>query len=218
MKTMLTLKNGDTIGNCIYIRETEPIIVPKTEVSKRIRVRRKAIFRCKCGNEFEALIDLVQRKNTNSCGCLVLKHMEKMREKIKTHNQTHHPLYSVWMGMIRRCEESTSVSYHLYGARGITVCKEWHDINNFIEDMHPSYQKGLQLDREKNNEGYSKANCRWVTRKVNCNNRRNNRKIEIKGEVKNLNEWASQLGISSYAVLNRLRNWDIDRVLTTKKS
>jgi hypothetical protein len=38
-----------------------------------------------------------------------------------------HPLYSVWQSMKQRCHNSKAANYRFYGARGISVCSEWHD-------------------------------------------------------------------------------------------
>lgn len=36
-------------------------------------------------------------------------------------------LYNIWTGMIQRCENPLRAKYEDYGARGISVCDEWHD-------------------------------------------------------------------------------------------
>ncbi len=90
------------------------------------------------------------------------------------HNLSKHRIYHIWTDMMRRCYNKNCTRYKDYGDRNITVCDEWHNVKNFINDMFPSFIEGLTLDRENNNKGYSKNNCRWVS--VNVQNR-NNRKI-----------------------------------------
>lgn len=217
MKNKINYKRGEEIGECIFLEERETLIFAKTNKSKRIRRRRVALFRCKCGNEFEAIISLVKRGNTNSCGCLRIPVLKKMHDISRTHGKTNHILYHVWKNMVARCEEPNSVSYNMYGARGIKVCDEWHNINNFINDMYPSYKRGLQLDRKDNNGNYCKENCRWVTRLQNANNRRDNRIVEFNGEKKTVSEWARHNNISTTALLYRLNKWnDVERALTQK--
>lgn len=61
-------KKGDIIGNnnIIYIKETEPYIIPSNG-----NTMRKAIFKCPyCGKEFSSLISNVKCGNVKSCGCL----------------------------------------------------------------------------------------------------------------------------------------------------
>jgi len=214
MKIKVNYQKGDKVGDCIYIEERPPIIREKTETSKRIRKRRVGLFRCSCGQEFEALIDLVKRYNTRSCGCLQRQTIQKIGMSIKTHGKTKHPLYFIWAGMLKRCESKTDISYPNYGGRGIKVCKRWHDINNFIDDMYPTYRKNLQIDRIDNNGNYEPSNCRWVTRKQNSNNRRDNRVVEYKGMRKNVSEWAEYSGIGITSLLYRLNNWKLEDVFT----
>jgi hypothetical protein len=214
MKNKKNIEKGSKIGECIFIKELESQIFPKTEISKRIRTRRIGLFYCNCGNKFKADISLVKKGNTKSCGCL-FKQTSKEPKKI-THGQTYHPLYNIWVGMIRRCGLESSNSYKYYGKRGITVVKEWYDINNFIKDMYSNYKKGLQLDRIDVNGNYEPSNCRWVTPKIQANNKRNNRIIEYNGINKNLNEWAYDLNIPINTLIYRLNNWSVEKSFTYK--
>lgn len=118
-----------------------------------------ALYRCYCGNEFEAFKSSVKSGNTKSCGCTKI-----------THNLRSHRLYSIWYDMVRRCTNPKRKDYVHYGARGIKVCDEWLDINNFIKDMYPSFIDGLELDRIDVNGNYCKDNCRWTTRTIQTRN------------------------------------------------
>lgn len=89
-----------------------------------------------------------------------------------THGYSNHRLYNVWINMINRCSNPTNGNYVLYGARGISVCKEWHDIKNFIDDMYPTFEEGLTLDRIDVNGNYEKENCRWCNATVQNRNTR----------------------------------------------
>jgi hypothetical protein len=73
--------------------------------------------------------------------------------------------------MIQRCCNPNSTHYSYYGGRGIAVCKRWRSFENFLADMGER-PLGLTLDRTNNARGYSRANCKWVTRKEQANNRR----------------------------------------------
>jgi len=123
--------------------------------------RRYGLYKCHCGNKFMTQISSVKNGNTTSCGCLV-----------KVHGQRKHRLYTAWNHMIQRTINPEHKSYKDYGGRGITVCDEWFDINNFISDMYPTFKEGLSIDRIDNNKGYSKENCRWATKATQSRNTR----------------------------------------------
>jgi predicted RNA-binding Zn-ribbon protein involved in translation (DUF1610 family) len=95
------------------------------------------------------------------------------RHSSRTHGQSAHPLFGVWAAAKDRCYRQLSKDYKRYGARGITVCDEWmHDFEAFFKwAIANGWKKGLELDREDNEGNYSPVNCRFVTHRVNCNNK-----------------------------------------------
>lgn len=131
--------------------------------------KRFGLYKCFCGNEFKAQVPSIKNGNTKSCGC-------SERTGNTKHNLYHHRLYKLWQHMLDRCNNINADNYKYYGGRGITVCDEWTDVKTFIEDMYPTFEEGLTLDREDNEVGYSKANCRWSTKSVQM---RNTRRIRI---------------------------------------
>ena len=104
-------------------------------------------------------------------------------------------IYASWYAMKQRCGNPNNLSYKNYGGRGITYPKKWESFVGFQEDMSNGYQKGLTLERIDNSKGYSKQNCRWVTRKENNNNKRSNIVLEFQGKKMTLAYWAEHLGI-----------------------
>ena len=132
--------------------------------------RRYGLYKCFCGNEFKSVISSVKNNYIKSCGCLHT-----------THNLTNHRLYSIWNGMIQRCYNLKEKSYKDYGSRGIIVCNEWLDINNFINDMYPTFEEGLTLDRQNPNGNYEKSNCRWANRNTQARNTQKLRKDNSSG-------------------------------------
>ena len=132
---------------------------------------RYGLYKCYCGNEFKTLTASVKNGKTKSCGCY-----QKLRAKEcpGTHNLRNHRLYKTWLGMLHRCNNPKAAGYKNYGGRGIEVCERWLKVENFIEDMFPTFQEGLTLDRKDTNGNYSPDNCRWSKRTTQT---RNTRKI-----------------------------------------
>lgn len=83
--------------------------------------------------------------------------------------------------------------------------------------MGKTYRKGLTLDRIDNNAGYSLENCRWATRKTQCNNMRKNRIIEYKGKRNTLSQWSDELNIKLCVIRSRFyRGMSLDEVFQRK--
>lgn len=126
------------------------------------------------------------------------------------------PWYSSYRSMMSRCYRDNDVNYNRYGGRGITVCKGWHDIENFEKWVEQSnYEKGLTLDRIDVNGNYEPSNCRWATKAEQANNRRDTIYLEYNGEIHTISEWSEITGICKSTLRNRrLRGWSAERVLT----
>lgn len=91
-------------------------------------------------------------------------------------------IYLVWKSMKNRCHNSNNKDYKNYGARGITLCEEWFNFDNFYNWIQISnYEEGLQIDRKNNDLGYYPNNCHFVTHCENQLNKRIIGEIKIKG-------------------------------------
>lgn len=159
---------------------------------------RYGLYRCYCGNEFKTQTSSVKRQVTKSCGCL---HKKNIKESNTKHNLRKHILYPTWANMMARCYNPNNKRYKDWGMRGIKVCDRWHNVTNFIEDMYPTYQEGLSIDRIDNNLGYYKENCRWIdkviqnrnTRLLQVNNKSGYRGANWKKDVK---KWMVQICVN----------------------
>lgn len=132
-----------------------------------------------CGNEFESQARHYLSGKLKSCRPCS-SGMRGPDAYHRTHGLAKHPLYQVWGGMLARCKNESHKQYRDYGGRGIAVCQEWADsFSVFYEwSISNGYEKGLEIDREDNDLGYSPGNCRWICKTRNVNNtdrkRRNN--------------------------------------------
>jgi len=167
------------------------------------------LCQCECGNKkIIKGVNLV-RGFTKSCGCL---HKEKFRHV--THNLTNTRIFTIWMGIKKRCCNKKSSNYNLYGGRGITYCKEWEQFESFYNwAINNGYKDNLSIDRIDVNGNYEPNNCRWVDMKTQQNNTRRNHYITYKNETKTATEWAEFLGVGYWGFIHRInRGWNIDRI------
>jgi len=109
---------------------------------------------------------------------------------------SEHPEHYVWRSMLARCNNPSNKAYRYYGARGISVCKRWHDYAAFITDIGPRPSPQHSLERRNNNKGYSPSNCCWSTRSEQQKNKSTTRFYTDGTFTGTLVECARYLGIS----------------------
>ena len=126
------------------------------------------------------------------------------------------PWYGSYRSMMDRCYREKNCNYNRYGARGIRVCEEWHNIENFEKWVEENpYFDGATLDRIDVDGNYEPSNCRWTTMKEQCNNRSNTLYITYNGETHTISEWAEITGINRSTLNNRYyKGWSIESMLT----
>ena len=169
---------------------------------------------CDCGKQKIVFDGGLRNGHTRSCGCLKIK---ATKERSTTHGKSNTKIYRVWRSMIARCEKKNSSAYRNYGARGITVCGEWHEFMTFYNwAIQNGYKNGLTIDRVNNDGNYEPLNCRWLDRKSQCRNTRVNKLITYNGQTRCVSEWAEITGINAAAIFARLNKlgWDAKRALT----
>lgn len=122
---------------------------------------------------------------------------------MKLNKKGDHRLHSIWGQMHTRCKNKKNDKYKYYGGKGIIVCSRWYSFECFLADMESSFHEGLTLDRIDNDSSYSPENCRWATRKEQCNNRSSNVLVEYEGQLVNLAQLADITGINKGTILTR---------------
>lgn len=142
----------------------------------------------------------------------------------KKHGGAHHPLYSVWEGIVQRCYNPNHNAYKHYGGKGVVMCDEWR--NNFGYFMKwaldNGWEKGMRVDKDINSPEngpaiYSPDHCSIVTQSENLRNKSDNRIIEYKGVSLCMKEWSERLGIKYAALRARLdRGWSLERALSSE--
>ncbi len=172
--------------------------------------------RCVCGTIKVLLIEAIISGNTKSCGCLKNKLGGDAHRK---HGLARDRIYEIWSGMKSRCTNPSKKNYKHYGARGISVCKEWSESLEVFNlwAISNGYNETLSIDRIDGNGNYEPSNCRWATSATQNNNRRGNHKITYNGKTQNIGQWHKELnlGITESTFYWRVFNWTIERAFTT---
>lgn len=128
------------------------------------------LFSCSCGGSLIIKTLKVFNGNNKSCGCLQKEVIGNARRK---HGQSEAKEYRIWKHMRGRCNNPSNHSYKWYGARGITICKEWDDFKVFHKDMG-SCPDGGSIERLDVNGPYCASNCIWKPHKYQGRNTRTN--------------------------------------------
>jgi len=117
--------------------------------------------------------------------------------------------------MKQRCYYVDHKHYKDYGGRGICVCCDWREnFKSFYNwALNNGYKEGLTIDRIDYNGNYEPSNCRWITIIEQSRNKRSNRLLEYKGEVKSLIEWCEILGLKYSTIRARLNkyHWSVEK-------
>lgn len=182
------------------------------------RVTGKPLLHCRaCADRmhlvprFEIICDscgrtaIVSRRGQRHCsvGCAARRWYTSLSE------------YTIWRSLKERCEDPRKIAYKWYGARGISVCKEWSEsFEAFYSSMGPRPSVKHSIDRINNDGNYEPGNCRWATTIEQSRNRSNTIRVTINGDTKTLPEWSEISGIRLGTLWFRLKHgWSPDQLL-----
>lgn len=137
---------------------------------KTTRTYRLFLCKCSCGTIFKSF-DAKRIKHCKVCG-------NKQAGKARTvHGLHNHRLNSIYHSMKQRCYNPKHKAYYLYGAKGVTVCKEWLDsFTAFTEWAFANgYKDDYELDKDELCEQlniypkvYSPQTCKWIPKSENA--------------------------------------------------
>jgi hypothetical protein len=196
------------------------------------------LCRCKCGTERLVSAAHLKRGKILSCGCYARERVAldkisrgmdpspKGPSKRFSPNMKSRPLkilYQKWRGMIERCYDTESDSYHNYGGRGIRVCEDWKDNNwLFYKWAYESgYEVGLTIERNDVNGDYCPENCCWIPFQDQMRNMRQSRWVTAFGETKLIADWArdERCAVAKRTLYKRIdAGWSIEDAITKPKT
>lgn len=160
--------------------------------------RKLCLWICDCGNYISKPYGRVSKGSPTHCGC---QSTINRSNASKTHGGKYSREYSSWQAMRRRCENPDDKDYHRYGAKGISVCREWTESFATFRDHIGPRPKGMTVDRIDTKKGYEPGNVRWATPKTQACNRSDTYVWYIKGSVFiSLYDAASHFSVSGQTV------------------
>lgn len=171
----------------------------------------KYLCRCDCGGTRVTRWENLKRGSTKSCGCLVEERPKSPLAKLGYKNDigSAHPLYGTWLTMLRRCYDPSCAGYKKYGAKGVTVSRNWLDsAKAFADYVGPKPTQKHTLDRIDPAGNYEPGNVRWADRYTQAENKREKMAqyiIEIKGKRAFASEWAAKLGLNVDVIRRDIR-------------
>ena len=159
---------------------------------------------CDCGGTNVVMGGNLRNGSVISCGCKWREWLHSDRRRV--HGKEPRKLYSMWLNMIQRCENSGNPEWNNYGGRGISVCMEWRssyvDFRNWAT-AH-DWQPHLEIDRIGVDGNYEPSNCRFVNQVQQARNKRSNRMLTVGGKTKCIAEWADDTGLQCRTIQRRL--------------
>jgi len=188
-------------------------------LTRVLRADRKIHWRCRCdcGQERDVNTENLTSGRSKSCGCVGRAARTGQGNHNYKHGRTDTPEYNVWYGMRQRCNYPKHSSYHLYGGRGIRVCRRWQrSFEAFFADMGPRPSSEHSIDRIENDGNYEPGNCRWALGEEQQSHTRTSRFLTVNGVRKTMAQWSRTTKIDTRIIHSRLQDgWSEERAVMT---
>lgn len=156
------------------------------------------LCQCDCGNKKVVNGHAMKNGSIKACGCL--------QGSLLKYQYSNKKIYKKWQHMISRCNNSKDISFKNYGGRGIKVCNEWLEYDNFAKwSLENGFKEGLELDRIDVNGDYEPNNCRYITQLENRRNKRRTLKYEYNGQEMTLKEISELIGVAYATLWKRIK-------------
>lgn len=194
-----------------FVEKAQLIHGDKYDYSKvnYVNTKKKVCIICPEHGEFWQ----VPNYHIDGCGC-----PQCGKESHYTHKMSNTKLYKAYNGMLARCNNPNSFKYDCYGGRGVLVCEEWLNFENFYAwAVQNGYKEGLTIERIDVNGNYEPSNCKWIPQRQQYYNQRRTKFIHLIGREISLPELRDILGIKRGILEYRLSRYGNSGVVSYLK-
>lgn len=210
------LLKGATVTDSVIGRRFGKLVATEA-ISVEPGSPRKYLCLCDCGRNKVMRRDHLLTNKPKSCGCMrkelkqrvTVTHGHKLNGKASSE-------YMTWAAVKQRCLNCNNRSFHNYGGRGILMCQEWKtSFAAFFQDMGKR-PPGTTLERRDNNGNYEPSNCKWATKREQCNNTRRNKRLTYLGQTLTMAQWERRKNFNHGLIHARLtKGWSVERSIET---
>lgn len=191
----------DKYNNLTVIKEVEKFVLPSGQTNRAF------LCRCDCGKEKVVRMLHLVNYRVKTCGC----------QNKDVFGESNSKIYKIWNSIKTRCKPNYFESKNYYD-KGIRVCDEWLNSYQAFKEfcLNNGFKCDLTIDRINSNGNYEPNNVRFVTQKVNCNNRSNTIMVNYKNELISLRLLVEkyQIQTSASTIIARLkRGYDIEKAI-----
>lgn len=183
---------GKKINSLTVIKEVERKKLPCGQFNRAF------LCRCDCGKEKEVRLLHLNRGSIKTCGCIGKD----------VYGESTTEIYKIWNSIKTRTKENYFERKH-YFDKNIKVCDEWKNSFQLFKKfaIDNGYKKGLTIDRIDSNKNYEPNNVRFVSAKINANNKSNTFMVVFNGENQSLQLLIDNLNlkIKPFTVYSRIK-------------
>lgn len=122
---------------------------------------------------------------------------------VKWSRKDYYEEWRIWYLMKYRCGKNPHYPHYL----DVTVCEDWQDWQQFMNDMGPRPNPTYSLDRIDPYGNYEPANCRWADKNTQARNKRDK---QDRSEYWYWLDKAKENGISAETFRSRVGRMGLD--------